>query len=210
MKSSALLKIFFLITTLLLCVRVEAQTGKQAVRKDNINFRKEMNRAFTDTAETPLTKEGLKNFRKISFFSIKIKYRVVAKLKVTPDEVPFEMPRSKGNTGTYRKYGEVTFTLDGKECKLNVYQYMKIINDERYKNELFLPFKDLTNCDETYCGGRFLDLVIPAGEEIVIDFNKAYNPLCCYGNPKYSCPIPPEENHLKIEIPAGEKVYTGK
>jgi len=44
-------------------------------------------------------------------------------------------------------------------------------------------------------------------DELVIDFNKAYNLLCCYGNPKFSCPIPPEENHLKVKILAGEKKY---
>jgi len=178
--------------------------------EDNRNFRIKMNKEFADTAETPLTKEGLKSFKEISFFPVKVKYRVKAKLTRTPDEVPFEMPRSKGNTGTYRKYGEATFTLNGKECKVNVYQFMKLINDEKYKNDLFLPFKDLTNGKQTYGGGRFLDLVIPEGDEIIIDFNKAYNPLCCYGNPRYSCPIPPAENHLEIKISAGEKKYMGK
>jgi uncharacterized protein (DUF1684 family) len=120
------------------------------------------------------------------------------------------MPRSKGNTGTYRKYGIATFTINGKECKLSVYQFMKLINDPQYKNDLFLPFKDLSNGKETYGGGRFLELVIPEGDELVIDFNKAYNPLCCYHNPKYSCPIPPAENHLQVKILAGEKKYKGK
>jgi len=51
-------------------------------------------------------------------------------------------------------------------------------------------------------------LKIPAGDELVIDFNQSFNPLCCYHNPKYSCPIPPEENHLQVKIKAGEKKYT--
>jgi uncharacterized protein (DUF1684 family) len=40
----------------------------------------------------------------------------------------------------------------------------------------------------------------------IIDFNYAYNPYCAY-NEKYSCPIPPIENHLKIAISAGEKAW---
>jgi len=191
------------------CFEGFAQWSRAEIMEDNRNFRKNMNREFADTAETPLTKEGLKSFKEISFFPVKAKYRVKAKLTRTPDETPFEMPRSKGNTGTYRKYGEVTYTLNGKECKLNVYQFMKLINDKKYKNDLFLPFNDLTNGKQTYGGGRFLDLVIPEGDEIIIDFNKAYNPLCCYGNPRYSCPIPPAENHLEIKISAGEKMYKG-
>jgi uncharacterized protein (DUF1684 family) len=97
--------------------------------------------------------------------------------------------------------------LKGKEYKLTVYQYMKLLNDEKYAKYLFLPFADLTNGKQTYIGGRFIDLEIPDNDDLVIDFNKAYNPLCAYGNPKYSCPIPPVENQLKVKIKAGVKTY---
>ena len=187
-----------------------AQSSKKEIITDNVNYRADMNKEFADSTETPLTKAGLKAFKEIAFFKINLKYRIVAKLVLTPNELPFEMPRSKGNTGTYRKFGEATFTLNGKVCKLNVYQYMKLINDAQYKDDLFLPFKDLTNGKQTYGGGRFLELKIPVGDELIIDFNKAFNPLCCYHNPKYSCPIPPAENHLAVEILAGEKMYKGK
>ena len=72
-------------------------------------------------------------------------------------------------------------------------------------DHLFLPFTDNTNGVETYGGGRYIDLKIPAGNTINIDFNKAYNPYCAYSD-KYSCPIPPPENHLDIEIKAGIKL----
>lgn len=58
------------------------------------------------------------------------------------------------------------------------------------------------NLITTYGGGRFIDLEIPEGDTIVIDFNKAYNPYCAY-NHNYSCPIPPVENDLKIAVTAG-------
>jgi uncharacterized protein len=211
MKTSTL-KWFFcsVLCTLLVQNFGFAQSSKTKFIDDNIAWRKNMNAEFRDTAESPLTKEGLLVFKEIEFFPIRSKYCVVAKLVLTPDEKPFEMPRSRGNTGTYRKYGIATFTIDGKECKLSVYQFMKLINDPQYRNDLFLPFKDLTNGKETYGGGRFIELVIPEGDELVLDFNKAYNPLCCYHNPKYSCPIPPAENHLQVKILAGEKKYKGE
>lgn len=202
--------LFLLFMIVALSGNLAAQTSKQEIIDDNKAYRQNMNKEFSDTATTPLTKEGLQSFTAIDFFPIKNKYRVVARLVLTPDEKPFEMPRTKGNTGTYRKYGEATFSLNGKECTLSVYKYMKLINDPQYKNDLFLPFKDLTNGKQTYGGGRFLELQIPDGIELIIDFNKAYNPLCCYGNPKYSCPIPPAENHLYIKIKAGEKRYKGE
>ncbi|MCJ7758661.1 MAG: DUF1684 domain-containing protein, partial [Gillisia sp.] len=51
-----------------------------------------------------------------------------------------------------------------------------------------------------------LDIRIPEGDSIILDFNKAYNPYCAY-NHTYSCPITPSENNLPVSIPAGVKVY---
>ena len=71
---------------------------------------------------------------------------------------------------------------------------------------LFVPFKDDTNGRETYEVGRFIDLEEPEGDEVILDFNRCYNPLCNY-SPAYNCPLPPLENFLDVEIKAGEKAY---
>ena len=71
---------------------------------------------------------------------------------------------------------------------------------------LFLPFLDDTNGEESYGGGRYIDLRIPETDTITIDFNRAYNPLCVY-NEKFSCPIVPRVNYLPIQIKAGVKMY---
>ncbi|RYD73146.1 MAG: DUF1684 domain-containing protein [Sphingobacteriales bacterium] len=97
-------------------------------------------------------------------------------------------------------------SIDGKSFKLNIYQSQDLKKIEKYKNSLFLPFTDLTSGVESYGGGRYVDLEIPEGELIPIDFNTAYNPYCAY-NHKYSCPIPPQENDLAIEIKAGVKKF---
>jgi uncharacterized protein len=85
---------------------------------------------------------------------------------------------------------------------LSLYQNHELRTTETHKNHLFLPFKDLTNGTESYGDGRYLDLSIPEGEPLVIDFSKAYNPYCAYSS-HYSCPIPPKENRLRIPIRAG-------
>ncbi|MFV9484298.1 DUF1684 domain-containing protein, partial [Christiangramia sp. ASW11-125] len=72
---------------------------------------------------------------------------------------------------------------------------------------LFLPFTDETNGISTYDGGRYLDFSIPEEKRVTIDFNRAYNPYCAYSG-RYSCPIPPKENHLETAIPAGVKKFT--
>ena len=108
----------------------------------------------------------------------------------------------------YDLYAKVTFELDGREFQLNVYQISAANMKALHQNRLFLPFTDQSNGTDTYGGGRYLDLEIPEGDRITIDFNKAYNPYCAYSD-RYSCPIPPQENDLGIPILAGVK-YTSK
>ena len=83
---------------------------------------------------------------------------------------------------------------------------MELLDDEEFVDYLFLPFTDLTNGEATYAGGRYIDLAIPDGDTLIIDFNKSYNPYCAY-NKKYSCPIVPKVNHLEIDINAGVKAF---
>ena len=203
--------VLFIVAAFLFCTGLSAQTDTSVappIKKANKEYRAAMHQEFLDSAQTPLTADGLKHFRKIQWYPIRARYRVMATLTLTPDALPFEMPRSKGNTGTYRKYGVAHFVLNGVECDLSLYQYMKLINDAQYKDDLFLPFADATNGESTYGSGRFIELKIPTGDTLVIDFNQAFNPLCAY-NAKYSCPIPPAENRLSIEIKAGMKKYKG-
>src|SRR5690606_27020815 len=119
-----------------------------------------------------------------------------------PLETSFQMPTTTDRKPYYVTYGKVYFSLKGKEYKLDLFQNLELSADPEYRNYLFAPFTDETNGRSTYGGGRYLDLRIPAAEVMIIDFNQAYNPYCAY-NGKYSCPIPPEQNHLEVEITAG-------
>jgi hypothetical protein len=147
----------------------------------------------------------------VDFYSAKENYLVKCKFVATKGGEPFEIPTSAGTTKTYTKFGEFRFKLNGKKQKLAVYRSMALSNHPIYKGYLFIPFKDKTNGAETYGGGRYLDLFMKdvAGEKIILDFNKAYNPYCAFSD-GYSCPIPPQENHLKTRVEAGEKNFRGK
>lgn len=50
----------------------------------------------------------------------------------------------------------------------------------------------------------FLDVPAPVGGRTVIDFNRATNPPCAF-TPYATCPLPPAENRLAVEITAGER-----
>ncbi len=170
--------------------------------------REEYKEGFLKDPRSPLRQEDLANLR---FYEPDSTYRVECTFELTPDEQPFELPTYSGITKSYRKYGVLTFLLDGRQHSLAVYQSMKHIRMPQYKNYLFLPYRDLTNDDTTYGGGRYIDLNrndLDSGKA-VIDFNKSYNPWCGYSD-GYNCPIPPAENHLEVAIHAGEKRYDGE
>jgi len=169
-----------------------------------LEFQKELNRHYADSTESPLTKEDLKTFKSLDFYTIDSTFRVVAKFVRTKKEKAFEMPTSTERKPLYVKYGELHFELKGEKCILNVYQNVAFSKIKKYKKDLFLPFTDLTSGVESYGGGKYLDLKIPKKKTLIVDFNLSYNPYCAY-NYKFSCPIPPKENDLKVEVKAGVK-----
>ena len=169
-------------------------------------FQAEMNEEFANPAHSPLIKEDLKNFESLSFFPINSKYKVKAKFVKTQNAFPFGMPTTTDRMPEYVKYGTLHFTIDSQKLQLTLYQNIELVKKEEYKNSLFLPFGDATNGDGSYGGGRYIDMQIPETDEIIIDFNKSYNPYCAY-NHKYSCPKIPVENILNIKIKAGVKAF---
>lgn len=170
------------------------------------NFQKEINVEYADAKKSPLLPEDLAQFKSLDFYPVNEKAFVVAEFVRTEDEKPFEMPTSGTRRPMYVKYGEARFQLDGKQLKLNIYRNIELSKKEEYKESLFLPFSDLTSGNESYIGGKYIDLKIPKGNTIVIDFNQSYNPYCAYSH-KYSCPKVPLENDLGIEIKAGVKKF---
>jgi hypothetical protein len=113
-----------------------------------------------------------------------------------------ELQTSVGDLRHMSVYGTFVFSVDGEEQRLTAYQPVPV---HPQHDELFVPFRDATSGKETYGAGRYLDIPLEEGEEYVLDFNRAYNPLCAY-SPRYNCPYPPPQNHLKIRVEAGEMV----
>lgn len=145
----------------------------------------------------------------LQFYPVDKNYRVVATFTKSTDNKWITFPTSGKLTKVFKVYGILSFAINGKPLRLNVYQSQELMLKDEYKNYLFLPFTDFTTGDETYEGGRYLDLSTNdiQANTLVLDFNKAYNPFCAYVSGKYDCPIPPGANALPIAIRAGEKAY---
>ncbi|WP_458629079.1 DUF1684 domain-containing protein [Winogradskyella sp. PC D3.3] len=169
-------------------------------------FQKKMNDEFKDASKSPLKAKDLKTFEGLDFFPYDSVYVVKATLKRTPNAAWFSMKTTTDRISKERVFGVLTFELKGKSFELNVYQGKDLMQREGFKDYLFLPFLDNTNGESTYGGGRYIDLKIPEGNIIELDFNSAYNPYCAY-NEKYSCPIVPSVNYVDLEIEAGVKAF---
>ncbi|QCX54014.1 DUF1684 domain-containing protein [Elizabethkingia sp. JS20170427COW] len=169
------------------------------------DFQDKLNLEFKTVGETPLRGDNLAQFKKLPFFDTHPRYKVKAKLVPTQNAEVFDIPTSSGKTKKYKEYGTLFFKIDKVPYSLKVYQSHDLIKNPKYKDYLFLPFRDETNGKETYGGGRYLDLKIPKKKKLIVDFNKAYNPFCAYNALDYNCPIVPLENKLPIAIKAGVK-----
>lgn len=192
--------------SLLLLILLTSILGFAQKKISALDFQNNLNSEFADATKSPLTEEDRMVFKTLEFFPIDSSFIVEAKFTKFKNEKAFAMKTSTDRTPMYIKYGEISFLIKGENFKLIVYQNLELLKLKEHKKHLFLPFSDLTSGDETYVGGRYIDLEIPKGKIIIVDFNKAYNPYCAY-NYKYSCPIVPLENDLLTYIKAGVKKF---
>jgi uncharacterized protein (DUF1684 family) len=169
-------------------------------------FQKELNAEFKDASKSPLKNKDRKKFESLDFFKVDPGFVVKAALRRTPNSEWFNMKTTTNRLSKERVFGVLNFELKGKSFELNVYQGEELMQKEGFVDYLFLPFLDDTNGEESYGGGRYIDLKIPDGNAIEIDFNAAYNPYCAY-NIKFSCPIVPRVNYLNLEVKAGVKAF---
>jgi len=169
-------------------------------------FQKNLNEVFKNPDTSPLPDRYRKDFERLSFFAPDTNLIVEAHIELTPNAIPFDMPTTTERTAREVVYGIAHFELNGKQQQLEIYQNKELMLEEGYEDYLFLPFTDATNGNTTYEGGRYLDLRIPSGTTIELNFNKAYNPNCVY-NKKYSCPLVPSVNALNVKIEAGVKAF---
>jgi uncharacterized protein (DUF1684 family) len=183
-----------------------AYAQEEQIIRTILDHREAQRQEFLDPEKTPLEKRDLRKFKGLNYYPIDLSFHVKAKLVVNESPVLFKMPTTTTRLPEYSKYGELHFTLQGKEYMLEVYQNPEISKTPGYEDYLFIPFTDKTNGTETYDVGRYLEFRIPTSEDIYIDFNLCYNPYCSY-NSRFSCPIPPSQNHLPIAVTAGEKKF---
>jgi uncharacterized protein (DUF1684 family) len=194
-----------LIQIFLVLLFINASAYSQSYREEINAHREKYKQEFLEDNNSPLKKSDL-NY--LQFFDADESYKVTALFIRTENATPFDMPTMNGDKKKYVEYGTLTFQLQGKTCSLKIYQSISLMNRDEYRNYLFIPFTDKTNGNTTYGGGRYLDYRTSdiKSNQLILDFNKAYNPYCAYSS-GYSCPKPPAENALSVKVNAGEKEF---
>ena len=143
------------------------------------------------------TSKFRKEFTSLHWFPVDPSYRVTAKFVAHKTPTLLAVPNILGETEQEPSPGYVLFTLQGHEFRLD-----PVLEDD----QLFFIFHDETSGKETYAPGRFLYSDLAKDGQVVLDFNKAYNPPCAF-TPYATCPLPPKQNRLAVRIEAGERKY---
>ncbi len=181
-----------------------ATSEADAARRQLEAFRKQKDKFFHENPESPIQAEHRAHFKGLKYYPVDLKYRVIAKLIADSNPSIFRVQTTTDAFKEYTRVGRLEFEIDGKPLRLTA--FMPPADEPLHGNRLFVPFRDSTSGKETYGAGRYLDLNKKASDEYVLDFNRAYNPYCAY-SPYYSCPLPPGENTLQVELLAGEKSF---
>ncbi len=86
-------------------------------------------------------------------------------------------------------------------------QTLTLLATEEPDGRLYIQFMDLSSGKTTYPSGRYHYTEPPKDGKVFLDFNKAYNPPCAFTQ-YATCSFAPRENHLQVNIEAGE-LYHG-
>jgi uncharacterized protein (DUF1684 family) len=153
---------------------------------------------------------AIQHFETVSIFDYDPDWVIEAEFAPVASDrtIPFEHIRDNGGSRNLVVPGDITFSRDGRDYRLNAFDDGGV---------LLLVFGDPTNgrsADDggTYGSGRFLFVQRPSAEDeftaagpVILDFNKAFVPPCGFSN-QYNCPLPPPQNRFPGDVRAGERL----
>ena len=150
---------------------------------------------FKNSPQSPVPPDARASFAGLAYYEPSPDHEFTVPVQATEPE-PVTIGTTTGEERVYHRIATATVTIEGAEVTLALYS--------TGHPGLFLPFRDATSGEETYCAGRYLDIEPNGDGTVTIDFNMAYAPFCAYSE-AYSCALPPYENWLDVPIRAGER-----
>ncbi len=167
-------------------------------------WRAARNDLLKNHSQSPLDSEQKTQFRGLPYFTFDPEWRVSGMFHEVSVPKNYDIDLGEDGLIQLKQAGKVEFAVKGHQTSLNIY-WISV-----YGGGLFVPFRDTTNRETTFGGGRYLYDTIKGADlgisfsDLVLDFNYSYNPSCAY-HPRWICPLPPAENTLSFPVRAGEK-----
>lgn len=170
------------------------------------HFRSVRDTLFKSHPQSPLAAAQRADFVSLPYFPYDPAWRVAGALEGNVEPETFTLHLPAEGEFRYTRIARVRFNVQGATAVLSLFSL------EAYGGGLFLPFRDATNGQTTYPGGRYLYDTIKGADlntslnAFILDFNYAYNPSCAY-NDRWVCPLPPAENSLQLPVMVGEQIH---
>lgn len=168
-----------------------------AYENEVLQHRLDRDMRMRDADRTVLDASTRRRFDGLRYYQVDPDYRFEVPLERTSTRDTLRVQQHKGEPVDKVIIGHVTLPI-ADSTRLTVFR------ESGLDGEVWIPFRDPTNGDETYPSGRYLNAPLRDNDTVVVDFNRAFNPYCDY-NPDYVCPLPPRENTIPEPIEAGEK-----
>jgi uncharacterized protein (DUF1684 family) len=181
-------------------VTMEVDLWKEKLERE----RRDKETFFAGHWQSPIPPQARAEFRGLDYYPPDPDYRFELELYEHEEKQMVRMAYTKGGERDFVRWGEFRFRIGDEPCVLQAYK------GGPEEDHLFIPFRDETSGQETYGGGRYLDLDATRNRTAegrwILDLNEAYNPWCVFSE-DYTCPFVPQENWLAVPVQAGEKNY---
>jgi uncharacterized protein (DUF1684 family) len=177
----------------------EAQTPS-AYRQEVLQERLQKDLDLRSRDSRILSAAAKERFEGLRYFSVDSTYRFELPLQRLPEPETVRVAQRTGAPAEQIKVGTVEVPLGDASHELSVFRPSRGPD-----TTLWIPFSDQTTGRKTYGAGRYLDAPLREDGTVLVDFNRAYNPLCDYNPQKYNCALAPPQNRLPLPVKAGEK-----
>lgn len=213
MKSGNKIYLITVLLTLFLAGSNYSVRGQQLSPDSNqgynsklISERQEKDVELKTTDNSPIDKDLRTKFNGLNYFAPDSLWVITANLRLFENPDTLAMKTTTDRLPLYLIYGIAEFEIHDTTFQLTVYRNIDLMKKPGYENYFFVPFRDYTSGEQSYGGGRYMDTYLTDSGQLILDFNRAYNPYCVYSK-RYSCPLTPEQNYLNTYVTAGEKNY---
>lgn len=169
-----------------------------------MNTRAQKDSIMMNDPNSPFNFKGKVEFHPLNYFDVDPNFVLTSKLIEYDNKDTVTVFGTKGEERTAVRYGFLNLELNGVEFQLNIYE--SIYRDSLKYYSIW--FTDKTTNKDSYGVGRYINFELNQNPDHIytVDFNEAYNPYCAYTS-SYSCAIPTKDDHIDVEINAGEKKF---